>query len=114
MATWLVLLVLSFATFRITRLIVRDDFPPILWARNKIILAKPVQDRYDPNTRPETQGRYTDWWWLGELVTCAWCASGWVSLLFVGITWAMIGLPLPIFCWFAVWGLGALLCKIAA
>lgn len=50
-------------------------------------------------------------WWLGELLSCHWCSSGWISLGLVGATWLVLpeGLPLPILIWFAVWGLGAML-----
>lgn len=96
---WLLLLVLSFATFRLTRLITRDDFPPILWARTKIQHARPQRT---------VNGEF-EWWWLGELVSCHWCASGWVSLAFVETSNIFASIPLPIFTWFAVWGIGAVL-----
>ena len=38
--------------------------------------------------------------WLGKLVTCTWCASGWVSLALVaGIDlWAAASVPAPPVC----------------
>jgi len=36
MPTWLMLIVLLLAAFRITRLVVRDDFPPLLWMRDRL------------------------------------------------------------------------------
>lgn len=107
MQLWLLLIVLSLATFRLTRLVVRDDFPPIQWTRNKIIDFRPdhvVKGR-------DGGGDYKEHWWLGELVSCHWCSSGWISLVLVGATWFIRdeGLPIPVIIWFAVWGAGAAL-----
>lgn len=103
MSLWLLLVVLALATFRLTRLITRDDFPPILWARTRIQRARPTV------TKSATLGHeaYVDYWWLGELVSCPWCASAYVSGGVVAATWYLHGLPLPVFCWLAVWGAGA-------
>lgn len=98
--TWLLLIMLALGCFRLTRLIVKDDFPPILWLRWKIIDARP--DHVNKNQEQVH-------WWLGELVSCHWCASGWVSLGLVGSVWLIDGLPLPIVCWLAVWGASAVL-----
>jgi len=87
MPVWLLLLVLAFGTYRITRLIVRDDFPPV--ARPRAWIA----DR-----GPE---------WLGELVTCPWCASGWIAMGAVAAAAWTVGLPAPVLCWPAVWGAAA-------
>jgi hypothetical protein len=100
----LLFLLLAFAAGRITRLIVIDDFPPIFVARKKIALARPVIEK-----RPLRGETYTDFWWLGELITCAWCASGWVSLGLWLATWWFVPLPLPLLWWPAVWGAGAIL-----
>ncbi len=86
MRAWLILVLLSLATFRATRLVVRDDFPPIKWARDRI-------------TRPE---------WLHDLVTCHWCASAYLSGAGVlGLMFLPGGCPLPVLMWFATWGVGA-------
>lgn len=105
MTLWLLLLVMALATYRVTRLITTDDFPPVYWARWKIIDARPSYVRQ----RDEQQM----WWWLGELVSCPWCASGWVSLAIVFGTDVWASLPLPWLLWFAVWGAGALLASAA-
>src|SRR5690606_5477694 len=36
METWLLLLVMSLATYRGTKLVVEDTFPPVLWLRDKL------------------------------------------------------------------------------
>ncbi len=89
---WFLFVLLSLATFRATRLVVHDDFPPIRWARDRI-------------TRPE---------WLHDLVTCHWCASAYISGAGVlGSMWLLPhGCPLPVFMWFATWSVGAALVGI--
>lgn len=104
MSVGLELFVLALATFRITRLVTRDDFPPIFHVRRWIQLARPRVTR-----RPAEGPPYTDFWWLGELVSCPWCASAYVSAGLVGATWWLHGMPLPVICWLAVWGAGAAL-----
>lgn len=37
MSAWLLLVLLSTATYRLTRLVVTDDFPPILWMRDRLV-----------------------------------------------------------------------------
>jgi hypothetical protein len=103
MSTALLLIMLSLATARLTRLVVKDDFPPLLWVRNKIIDSRPdhvvtTRDGGEP---------YYDHWWLGALVSCAWCASGWLSLALVVTVWALHGLVLPLLWWLAVWAAGS-------
>lgn len=106
MSPWLVLVILSLATFRLTRLVTADDFPPILWARWKLQHAKPLIRKIDGDE---------DYWWLGELVSCLWCASAYISGGLVLITWLLgVSIPLPIFFWFATWGAGAFIVKISS
>lgn len=47
------------------------------------------------------------YWWLGELVSCPWCASAYVSGALVTVTWWLHGMPLPVLCWLAVWAAAA-------
>ncbi len=104
MSLTLELVVLALATFRVTRLVTRDDFPPIYWTRTWIQRARPgVTVR-----RGESSG-HLRYWWLGELVTCPWCASAYVSGVLVALVWFTRGMPLPVLCWLAVWGAGAAL-----
>jgi|SRR5882757_1983203 len=105
MPFWLLFTLMSFANFRITRLIVKDDFPPILWVRNKIIDFRAdhiVKDREDGQS-------YLEHWWGGALVSCCWCSSAYSSGAMVAIIWFLHGMPLPIMVWFAVWGTSAYL-----
>lgn len=135
METWLLLLVMSLATYRLTRLVVEDDFPPMLW----------VQDRLVGGWRPMTEAenavalgragtptdtarildgrvaeidgvtnRYVQRWrwvpqWIADLLSCPWCASGWIALAVTAGTWAVVGLPVPLLVWLATWAVGALI-----
>lgn len=89
------LALLVLATFRITWLITTDEFPPVRHPRERLV--------------HRTDG--TRWEWLGDLVSCAWCASGWVSLITVLVTDRLVegGLPLPALWWFAVWAGAAII-----
>lgn len=139
MDLWLLLLIMSLATFRLTRLLVADDFPPVLWLRDR------VAGGYRSPTRAETyhesfpndveygehrgvpglKGLWTrdedgevqvfvshSKWspqWLADLISCPWCCSGWVALGVTAGVWAVVGLPVPVLVWPAVWAVGALI-----
>ncbi|MFD9824875.1 DUF1360 domain-containing protein [Streptomyces violascens] len=95
---------MTLATYRLTRLVVRDDFPPLLWARGKLAggWGGPAQDVpvYRAGWSPQ---------WLADLVTCPWCASAWVALGVVGGTDTAVAMPVPVLMWLAAWAGGALL-----
>lgn len=110
--TAVILVLLSLACARVTRLVIKDDWPPLLWARERIVNARPPVPARVSYVEPP--GQYLDepllqtrthwnFWYVGELVTCPWCASAYVSGVGVLIVWALRGLPLPVLCWLAVW-----------
>jgi hypothetical protein len=137
MDTWLLLLVMSLATYRLTKLVVEDTFPPVLWARDRLVggwrplTMKEREQRVDDARAWEDEQKPwpTRWavqeidgvenrWiqrskrsplWLAELLSCPWCASGWIAAGVTAGTWAVVGLPVPLLVWPAVWGAGALL-----
>jgi hypothetical protein len=139
METWLLLLVMSLAVYRLTKLVVEDTFPPVLWARDRLaggwrLLSLKESERYATDVasvvegpvaapHPElgalmrTDGEVSRFvrrskfspFWLAELISCPWCASGWVALGVTGGVWAVVGLPVPLLVWPAVWAAGALL-----
>lgn len=123
MDTWLLLLVMSLGTYRLTRLAVVDTFPPVLWARDRLAGGwRPMTDAeraadWEPGQVEILDGiahryvRRVSWspWWLAELVSCPWCCSGWVAAGVTGGVWAVAGLPVPVLVWVAVWALGGLL-----
>lgn len=126
MDVWLLLIVMSLATYRLTRLVVEDDFPPVLWVRLKIAGGwvpgdmEPGTARAAAEERGELQDidgvmhryvRRSRWsgQFLADLVSCPWCASGWVALGVTAGVWAFVGLPVPFLVWPAVWAVGALI-----
>jgi hypothetical protein len=118
---WLEFVILSLATFRLTRLITKDDFPPIFYARRWVQSRRPAEWRRPARVGVRGAGPdalfgeepYADYWWFGELVSCAWCASAYVSGALVLFVWLLHGLPLPLLWWFAVWGAGAFLAHLS-
>ena len=94
----LLLLLLSLATFRLTRLAVKDSLPLVAGPRQWV-------ERRTLGTRLES---------LGDLVTCHWCASAYVSAVLVaGVDWLSdTSVPLPPVFWLATWAVGAMLAHL--
>lgn len=138
METWLLLIVMSLAVYRLTRLVVADTFPPVLWLRDRLVggwRAPTMREQHhgsfpsgevDEGALLHVKGlgmfslvdgelqiyrRRSKWspFWLAELLSCPWCASGWVALGVTAGTWAVVGLPMPLLVWPAVWAAGALI-----
>lgn len=85
---WLFAL-MALTTYRITRLLVVDNFPPILWARTKL-------------TGEEDEGvPAASWvpWWLSYLAGCYWCMSVWVAGVMTLAVALTVGLPYPLLVW---------------
>lgn len=136
MSTWLLLLVMSLAVYRLTRLVVADTFPPVLWVRDRLVGGwRPLTLRESETSRLPVlvegqsatvarlggltvvdgqMSRYVQRWkrspfWVAELLSCPWCASGWIALVVTAGTWAVVGLPVPLLVWLATWAVGALI-----
>ncbi len=134
MDLWLLLIVMALTTYRATKLIVEDTFPPVLWLRDKLAggwrpLTLAEQERYvaasasaqailrdvwsyDPDDElGQRHVRRAAWspYWLAELLSCPFCASGWIAAGVTAGVWAVVGLPVPLLVWVAVWALGGLL-----
>lgn len=88
--TLIQLIILAIGSYSITRLVVTDDFALFRIPRNWIKDRFPPDD-YAMESRPPD--RIKDWrrtsnglyvvqkgHWLGELISCPWCAGWWVSL----------------------------------
>lgn len=119
-----VLLVLT--AYRVTRLVVKDTLPPVLWLRDRLAggwrpltageqeaptavswrnqteYHDDVLERYLPRSRWSPA-------WLAELITCPWCASGWVTGALMAVTDVTYGVPAPWLVGPAVWAASALL-----
>lgn len=129
MDLWLLLVVMSLAIYRLTRLVVEDVFPPVLWLRDRVAGGWRPLTQQEWNDHPPTPekrfpwptqtiddevNRYVTRWrwvpqWIADLVSCPWCASGWIAGGVTAATWATVGLPVPLLVWPAVWAAGALL-----
>lgn len=114
MSPWLTFVLLVLASFRLTRLVVKDDFPPIAWLRERIRYARPIVWTRPPQTGGIAVGDPADpgewrYWWLGELVSCHWCTSAYVSAGAVLCTDLVTGLPMPVLWALGVWGAAAVL-----
>lgn len=113
--TWLVLLIFtSLTTFRLTRLIVEDDFPLVRVPREWVI-GKPRWKTIDPTiegagqwVQDKHEGRW--YYWFGELISCPWCASGWIALgliVAVAVSNKQGSLVEWFLLWVASWALGS-------
>lgn len=134
MPTWLLIACMAIANFRATRLIVKDDFPPILWLRDRLAGGwRPLTDRelrdlqilptgkslelqrtWNVETQDGVQKRYVyrskfSPYWLAELVSCPWCVSGWLAAALTAAVALTVGVPAPALVWGAVWGASSLL-----
>lgn len=125
MSDWFLLVLMSLSAYRLTRLVVTDTFPPVLWLRDRLAGGwRPLsQAEVDINPWPKNWSvddtgdepiRYVQraGWspqWLADLLSCTWCASGWVSLGVVGGTSFFIEVMVPALYWFAVWGVASVL-----
>jgi hypothetical protein len=117
---------LVLTAYRVTRLVTKDDFPPILWLRDRLVggwrpltekeYREPVQGRAwravdgEDGTRLRWVERKA--WvphWLAELLGCPWCVSAYISGALVLVTDLTYGLPVPWLIGPAVWALTALL-----
>lgn len=121
--TLIVLMIL--ANYRLTRLVVKDDFPPVLWIRDRLAGGwRPLTSKEQAmKSRPsvwilgEEDGetyRYikrVKWspFWLADLISCPWCASGWLAMGVVLVTDITVGVAAPVLAYGAVWALSALL-----
>lgn len=129
LAYWLPVLVpvlLVLTVYRLTRLAVKDTFPPVLWLRDHLaggwrpLSLKEQEAPIAVSWRNQTQeidGVTNRWvqraswspYWLAELITCPWCASGWITGCVIAVTDITYGLPVPWLYGPAVWGAAALL-----
>lgn len=134
---WFVLTLMALTVYRLTRLVIKDTLPPVLWLRDRISggwrLPTPEEQHHDNYPTGELENgihRVVDglpgvwslvdgkiqvyrikasWspFWLAELWSCPWCVSAWISGGVTAATDIVIGLPAPVLQGVAVWALGA-------
>jgi hypothetical protein len=134
---WLLIACMILANYRAARLAVKDTFPPVLWLRDRLAggwrpLTEPEQEKWAPaqpsddepfirhpalgtltliDGRTNRYIRRAKWspYWLGELVSCPWCVSGWTAAALTAAVALTVGVSAPFLVWGAVWGSSALL-----
>ena len=120
---------LCLTAYRVTRLLIKDTFPPVLWLRDNLVGGwRPVTegeqrtishtvDSADVPFVTTTIDKRTHRWvnrrrwvpdWLAELLSCPWCASAYISGALVAVTDITYGLPVPWLVGPAVWAVAAL------
>lgn len=124
----IVVFLLPVASYRLTRLITKDTFPPVLWLRDRLAggwrpLTHPewvmIRSGKGNDLKPfevvdDVQNRYVQrvsWspFWLAELLSCPWCASAYVSaaLTAYGALWSWYTWPVALLVWLYAWGVAA-------
>lgn len=96
MAHGLVLILMTLATYRLARLLVHDEFPPVKWLREKF--TAPYEAPQDSPLRRKTRVPY----WLAYLFSCPWCMTVWTSALVTLLVNVAVGIPLPLLVWLGV------------
>lgn len=123
---WFVLTLMALTVYRLTRLVIKDTLPPVLWLRDHIaggwrpMTGKEWAQFRVKSSKPlwlvrvinDDTNRYIYRWswspeWLAELWSCPWCVSGWIAGAVTAVTDIVIGIPVPVLQGVAVWALGA-------
>lgn len=81
----MVVALVCLTAYRLTRLLARDSFPPIVVQRARVM------------------ERWGDDSWQAYLATCSWCMGVYVAGLVTLATWLLVDLAVP----FLVWGAAA-------
>lgn len=96
MSLELQLVLMALVAYRLSRLLVEDEFPPIKWFRDK--LTTPYESPADSEIRRTTKVPY----WMAYLISCTWCVSVWTSGAVVLVTSLTMGVPAPFLVWLAL------------
>lgn len=90
----LAVILMSLATYRLTRLVVEDAFPPMRYQRERVI------ERYGEES------------WQGYLVQCPWCVSIYTGGAVVLATCISTSVPLPVWIWLTASVVSGFLAKV--
>ncbi|WP_096435703.1 DUF1360 domain-containing protein [Alteribacter populi] len=100
--SWFLFLLLSFATFRLTHLIVYDQ----IMQRLRDHFLNLVDDENEPYYEPKGTGlRYL----IGEIISCHWCTAVWSAIFLVLGLWLVPTVFYFVIVVLAVAGLGAII-----
>lgn len=106
--TWIELIILVLASFRITRLLVYDTITE--WMRRPFHKEiEQVNEEGETEIFIEAKGRGLQKF-IGELLSCHWCTGVWVSALVYG-TFLYVPVLIPLWIVFAISGGAAILFK---
>lgn len=103
--SWLLWIGSLFAVWRITRLLVKDQFPPVRLLREWVIETfwrDELVPRADGNVKIIDRRWFTFWRAFGHslayVFTCMWCMSFWIALAWwlIAALWLGYSLPLPV------------------
>ncbi|QST00847.1 DUF1360 domain-containing protein [Pontibacillus sp. ALD_SL1] len=107
--TWMELLILVLASFRVTRLLVYDTITD--WIRKPFHKeVEQVSENGETEVFIEVKGKGLQRF-VGELLSCHWCTGVWVSALVYG-TFLFFPILIPLWIIFAISGGTALLFKL--
>lgn len=132
MTFFLIVLGLPAASYRLTRLLTKDTFPPVLWLRDRLAggwrkLSDKEREVYfasnekvdlikeweiNKNDLTQRYVRRMKWSpsWLAELITCPWCASAYISAVVTvyGASWSWYSWPVALILWLYSWSVAAI------
>lgn len=116
MPVWFLYVIIWLTTFRVTRLIIQDTFPPVAWPRQKILdWLKPDYEEFfrthDVNEEPPKAHLGAFGRSLHYLGTCPWCMSVWVGAGVVWIFTLYVSVPLPFVAWITASAVTGLIAK---
>lgn len=100
MPVWFLYLLITLVTYRITRLVIKDTFPPVGVPREHLINwwdpdDEWIAERAGPESLPQPH-----WGAVGRslryLFTCPWCMSPWIGVIVVYVFTLFVSVPLPV------------------
>ena len=104
MPVWLIYLLIVLVTYRVTRLVIKDTFPPLGVPRDHLINWWDPDDEWkiDRMSRGHDEPK-PHWGAFGRslryLFQCPWCMSVWVGVGVVYVFTFYVSVPLP----YAIW-----------
>lgn len=104
MEPWFVYLLITLVTYRVTRLVIKDTFPPIGVPRDHLINWWEPDDDWSARAlrrnTPTEDFPVPHWGAVGRslryLFTCPWCMSPWVGAVVTYVFTLYVSVPLPV------------------
>lgn len=83
----LLAVLVAFTSYRLQRIVTRDDWPPSVWLRDHL------------RVRALSAGKRSMWDYLYDWATCPWCFGAWTAAGVVIVVDELVALPLPVLWW---------------